>query len=144
MSNGFLDLLEKRRNDYRTWVPVYCQAVRECIFFNTQGFNHLRFKIDNTPRKPQEAMYKLGLLPLVRPAIHLATVVEKYERRLAPIGGSRRKVFKEMEYWAIEAIVGKQNTRVRIVLRRKVGGENIYFWSVMKLGENQKTPLIEE
>lgn len=143
MPNGFLDLLNERRDDYKAWVPVYCAAIREYVFFNMRGFNHLRFKITNTPRNPKEAMYKLGLLPLVRPAIHAATVVEKYERRIAPIGGSRKVVLREMEYWAIESVVGKQNTRVRVVLRKVVGGEHIHFWSVMKLGENQKPPSLE-
>ena len=88
MSNRFLELLNLRREDYKTWVPVYCVAIRGYVFFNMMGFNHLRFKTrDNTPRNPSETMYKLGLLPLVRPAIHLATVVEKYERRISPIGG---------------------------------------------------------
>ncbi len=144
MAKRFLSLLNERRDDYKKWLPIYCIAVREYIYFNMQGFNHLRFKIDNTPRNPKEAMYKLGLLPLVRPAIHEATVVKKYERRIAPLGGSRKIVLKEMEYWTVESIVGKKNTRVRVVLRRVVGGEHIHFWSVMKLGENQKTPLLEE
>ena len=107
-----------------------------------QGFNHLRFNTDNTPRNPKEAMYKLGLLPLVRPAIHSATVAEKYQRRISPVGGRRRKILKEMEYWAIEAVVGKQNVKVRIVLRKLVGGEHIHFWSIMKLAENQKPPSL--
>jgi len=143
MQNGFLELLEERRNDYKTWVPVYCVAVHDYVFFNMQGFNHLRFKIDNTPRNPKESMYKLGLLPLVRPAVHLATVVEKYERRIAPIGGSRKITLKEMDYWAVESIVGRKNARVRIILRKLVGGEHIHFWSIMKLGENQKPPPLE-
>ncbi len=140
MGNGFLNLLDERRDDYKTWVPVYSIAVREYVYFNMRGFSHLRFKINNTPRNPKETMYKLGLLPLVRPVIHAATVVEKYERRVAPLGGSRKIVLKEMEYWAVESIVGKKNTRIRVVLRKIVGGERIHFWSVMKLGENQKPP----
>ncbi len=129
----FQNLLEARRNDYKTWVPVYCVAVRDYVYFNMQGFNHLRLNIDNTPRPPAEAMYKLGLPPLVRPVIHMATVVEKYERRVSPVGGARKKIYKEMEYWAIESVVGKQKTRMRIVLRKMVGGAHIHFWSVMKI-----------
>jgi hypothetical protein len=72
MANRFQNLLDKRREDYKTWAPVYSSALREYVFFNMQGFNHLRFKITNTPRKPSETMYKLGLLPLVRSVIHTA------------------------------------------------------------------------
>jgi hypothetical protein len=130
--NKFKKLLIERKEDYRTWSPVFCPVLREYVFFHSQGFNHLRFKIDNTPRKPQEAMYKLGLLPLVRPVIHNATKVDKYERRLSPVGGRRKKILKEIEYWGLIEVVGKQNTKVRVVLRRIVGSTTIHFWSVMK------------
>ncbi len=133
MENNFLSLLKQRRINYKTWVPVYCPAIRQYIYFNMRGFNHLRFNTNNTPRNPKEAMYKLGLLPLVRPVIHTSTKVDKYERRLSPIGGTRKKVLKEIEYWGIVGVVGQQNTKIRIVLRKINGGENIHFWSVMKL-----------
>ena len=114
---------------------MFCPALRQYVYFPMRGFNHLRFKTDNTPRNPKEAMYKLGLLPLVRPAIHCATSAE-YERRLAPVGGTRKKVLKEMEYWGLTAIVGKQNVKIKVVLRKLVNSDQIHFWSVMKLGEN--------
>ena len=138
--NKFLDLLNERRDDYKTWVPVYSSAIREYVFFNMVGFNHLRFKPNNTPRDPKVAMYKLGLLPLVRPAIHKATSVSQYKRMLGPIGGSRKVVLKEFEYWGLVAVIGKRNTKVKVVLRRAVNGDRLHFWSVMKLGENQKAP----
>ena len=133
MISKFKQLLANRKTDYAAWVPIYCSAIRKYVFFNAGGFNHLRFKIDNTPREPKIAMYKLGLLPLVRPVIHGATKVEAYERRLAPVGGTRKKILKEFEYWAIVETVGKQKTKIKVVLRKAVNGEKIYFWSVMKL-----------
>ena len=142
MAKNFKEFLEQRKTEYKTWTPIYCQAVRNYIHFSMRGFNHLRFKINNTPRNPNEAKYKLGLLPLVKPVIHKATKVEQYERRLAPIGGSRRIILKEMEYWALTAIVGKKNAKIRVILRRLVKSEEIHFWSVMKLSENQKSPPI--
>ncbi len=141
--DNFLDLLNKRREEYKTWIPMYCPAIRQYTSFTIRGFNHLRFNIDNTPRNPKEAMYKLGLLPLVRPVIYHAKTAE-YERRLAPIGGSNKVILKEMDYWALTAIVGKQNAKIKVVLRKHVNGDQIHFWSVMKLGENQKDPSLEE
>ncbi len=94
--NTFTEFLEKRRTDYKIWVPVYSSVLREHVYFNARGCNHLRFHINNTPRNPEEVMYKLGLLPLVRPIIHSSTKVDQYERRLAPIGGGRKIVLKEM------------------------------------------------
>lgn len=132
MQTGFVKLLEERKKDYATWVPVFCPAIREYVFFNSKGFNHLRFKIDNTPRNPKEAMYKLGLLPLVRSVIHSSFKVDKYERRLSPVGGTRKPVMKEIEYWGLISVVGKRNIKVRVVLRRLINSKKIHFWSVMK------------
>jgi len=82
-------------------------------------------------------MYKLGLLPLVIPAIKNASEVQEYKKILAPY--SRKKIKKEIEFWALVAIVGKKNTRVKIIVRR-IGDGKLHFWSIMKLGENLKTP----
>lgn len=133
MPERFQILLKNRKTDYNAWTPVFCPAIRTYVTFNSQGFNHLRFKIDNTPRKPKEAMYKLGLLPLVRPVLSTATIVERYEKRLAPMGGGRKKVLKEIEYWALVSNVGKQHTKIRVVVRRIENSAQIHFWSVMKL-----------
>lgn len=141
MDNDYFQrFLEERREQYKTFTPMYCSALREYIHFTMRGFNHLRFHIDNTPRNPQEVMYKIGLLPLVRPAIYQSKRVE-YEKRLAPVGGSRKIVMKEIEYWAITEIVGKQNVKIKVVLRKIGNSKQIHFWSVMKLGENLKTPI---
>lgn len=133
MPDGFQALLDNRKNYYKSLTPVFSPAIREYIVFNMHGFNHLRFRIDNTPRTPKEAMYKLGLLPLVTAVISTATTVEQYQKRLAPIGGSRRKIFKEIEYWALASVVGKRHTKVRVVVRRIGRSAQIHFWSVMKI-----------
>jgi hypothetical protein len=86
-------------------------------------------------------MHKLGLLPLVVSAIKLAASVE-YERRQSPIGRKKKdgqKILKDVEYWGLTAVVGKQNVKIKVVLR-KIGTGRIYFWSVMKLSENTITP----
>jgi len=141
VNSKFKELLDKRRSEYKAYPPMFCQVLRDYVIFNSDGFMHLRFHIDGTPRKPEEQMYKLGLLPLVRPTIHLSPRAE-YEKRLAPIGRKKnngQKILKEVQYWALEAIVGKQNVKLKVVLR-KIGTGKLHFWSVMKLGENIKTP----
>ena len=137
MDKAFLDFVVNKNNDYKKWLPVYSKVLNEYVVFNTKGFNHLRFRTDNTPRNKKEAKYKLGLLPLVRPVIHNAPVFEKYTRRTSPVGGSRKVVLKEIDYWSIVAVVGKQNVKIRVVIRR-IGNGQIHFWSVMKL-HNKKT-----
>lgn len=140
INKKYLELLSLRRTEYKSYSAPYCLALREYVSFNSDGFNHLRFRTDGTPRKSTEQMYKLGLLPLVIPVIHLAVRVDQYERRLAPIGRKKkdtRKVLKEVQYWSLVAVVGKQSVKLRVILR-KIGDGKLHFWSVMKLGEGQK------
>jgi hypothetical protein len=137
--NNFAELLEKRRIEYKTWIPVYSFVLQKEITFNSDGFNHLRFNVDGTPRNPREQMYKLGLLPLVIPTIKKATGIKKYTRLFAPIGRKKKKgakIMKELEYWALESVVGQQNVKIRVIIR-KIGTGNIHFWSVMKIGEKK-------
>ncbi len=69
---------------------------------------------------------------------------------MTPIGkkDSRGEVkMKEVEYWAMIAIIGKRKLKVRVVLR-KVGDGNVIFWSVMSFSKikkgKQKSSFIEE
>ena len=100
----------QRKDLYVKWKPIFCKALGETIHFTMRGFNHLLYKIDNVPRNNDEAMYKLGLLPLVRPVIHSAMEIEKYEKRISPIGGTKQRVYKEIEYWSLVSVVGRQRT----------------------------------
>ena len=126
-------LLDTRRKEYAGYTSVYCQCIREYVFFNSDGFSHLRFHVDGTPRNPKEQMYKLGLLPLVIPVIKIAKRVEQYERKLNPIGRKKKagkKILKEIQYWALVDVVGKQNVKLKVILR-KIGTGRIHFWSVV-------------
>jgi len=139
----FQSLLDARREEYKTYTPMYCPVLRQYVHFSMRGFNHLRFKVDNTPRNPKEAMYKLGLLPLARPAIYHAKSAE-YERRMSPVGGTRKPVLKEMEYWGLTTVVGKKDVKVRVILRKLIESDQVHFWSIMKLGQNQKIPSLTD
>jgi len=139
MSIKYKKLLEQRRKEYKNYTPVFCPCLKEYIYFNSDGFIHLRFHANGIPRKRQERMYKLGLLPLVIPTIKTATTIEKHEYRLAPINRKKKngqKIMKDMQFWGIISIVGKQNVKLKVVLR-KIGTGKICFWSVMKLKENK-------
>lgn len=74
----YKELVLKRKQEYLNWKPVYCKAIRDNIHFNMRGFNHLRFKTDNTPRNQKESLYKLMLLPLAKPVIYKSLNIHKY------------------------------------------------------------------
>jgi hypothetical protein len=132
MLNKYLGLLNVRRADYKTWAPAYCRAIDAYVYFNMQGFNHLRLKINGASREIGESTYKINLLSLVRAVVHTAAAVKEYRRQDSPIKSSRKKYIKEIEYWAIEAKIGRRNMRVRVILRKVHGDNRISFWSAMK------------
>lgn len=134
MKNNFRKLLDSRRKDYKKFKPVFCPCVKENVNFNSDGFYHLRHEVSGRERSIKEQMYKLGLLPLVVSVIKTAKTIDKYYKVKVPV--SRKKIkgkreIKEVEYWGITAFVGKQKSKIKVVLR-KVGNGQIHFWSVMK------------
>lgn len=128
-------LFKKRRKEYKLFNRVYCPCLSQYINFNSDGFNHLRFKVDGTPRNPKEQMYKMGLLPLVIPVIKNATQVQDYRKMMAPIGRKKidgKKNLKEVKYWSLIAVVGRRKAKVKVIIR-KIGTGKLHFWSVCKL-----------
>ena len=81
MNKKYIELITTRRNEYKNYAPAYCGTIRAYVFFNADGFNHLRFHTDGSPRKQDEQMYKLGLLPLVISAIISATDVSCWKKK---------------------------------------------------------------
>jgi len=132
MQKSFKDILKNHHQKYEKWKPFFCKLLDTTIHFNSKGFNHLRFRISNTPRNQKEVLYKISLLPLVRPVLRKATSIEKYEKRYLSLNGSRNGKRRLVEYWSFVAAVGKQRTYIRVVVR-KVDTGSVHFWSVMKL-----------
>jgi hypothetical protein len=93
--------------------------LNEQVTFNSNGFNHLRFHMEHKARTKAEQVYKLSFLPHVRTVIIKASEIEEH-----------RKINKS-EYWSLCATIGKEELKVRVVIRR-IGNGKLHFWSVMK------------
>ena len=118
--NAYLQLLKKRRAEYKTYTPLFCPCLGEWITFNSNGFNHLRFHTDRKVRSLSEQIHKLNFLPHVRTAIKEAKMTEGYRK----INGA--------EYWALLMTIGKGNLKIRVIIRR-IGKGKMCFWSVMRV-----------
>lgn len=143
----FKKALDKNRLLYRSFEPVFSPVIQTKVHFSAPGFNHLRFKIDNTPRTPAEAVYKLKLLKFVPTVVTEAKSVDEYVRRVSPVGGTRKKIYKEMEYWSLVYNIPENNFKIRVILRKVAGSNQVCFWSVMKLDSHtgsKKPHLIDE
>lgn len=130
-------VIKKAKSEYGLLKSVYCPCLKETIHFNTDGFHHLRFEISGRERSKTEQIYKLNLIPLIIPVIKNATKIDEYRTNSVRIGRKKKALIKNVEYWAMIAIVGLGNTKTKVILRR-VGTGKIVFWSIMKLTKQKR------
>lgn len=130
----FEKLLEKRKEEYRRLEKIYCPCLKDYVYFNSDGFIHLRHDAMGKPRNLNEQLYKLNLFPLVIPIIKIANRIDEY--RIEEVKTSRKKKnskIKKVEYWALVDLVGRKcPVKIKVILRR-IGTGKITFRSVMKL-----------
>ena len=127
-------MLEEKRAHYKSIKDCWCPILKERIIFNSKGFHHLRYNGAGHKRSVKEQMYRIGLIPLIKPVIKNATKIHKYTPKTYS-----KSLGKYVEYWLLRDIVGKQDTIVDVILRR-IGDGNITFYSVWKKAtKNKKT-----
>lgn len=121
------DLIEKYRVEYMKIKPTYSKAIGDKVYFNMPGFKHLIFK--GKHRRESAAIFnRLVLVPLIAPVIHNCEEEVEVRVRREVIDGKKVRV----TYYALEARVGKDGVRVRVVTR-KVGEAGKYFFqSIMR------------
>ena len=116
------DFIKQKRDEYRKLKPIYSYSLKEWIFFNADGFNHLLFRGNREHRNIKEQIFKLSLLLFVHTIIKNSK--KAIERRTHPLG-------KDIEYVAIDGY--KNNKHIKVVLKRKGKNGKLFFWSVMRI-----------
>lgn len=121
------DLIAKYRTEYRKLKPIHSKAIGEKVYFNMPGFKHLIFK--GKHRRETAAIFnRLVLVPLIAPVIYNCSEEVEIRIRNEVVEGKKVKV----TYYALEAHVGKDSVRVRVVTRKVGKAGKHYFQSIMK------------
>jgi hypothetical protein len=121
------DLIAKYRGEYKKLKPIHSKAIGEKVYFNMPGFKHLIFK--GKHRRESAAIFnRLVLVPLIAPVIHNCTEEVEIRIRKENVDGKKVKV----TYYALEAHVGKDSVRVRVITRKVGKDGKHYFQSIMK------------
>lgn len=121
------DLIAKYRAEYAKLKPIQSKAIGDKVYFNMFGFKHLIFK--GKHRRDTKAVFnRLVLVPLIAPVIHNCDEEVEIRVRREVIKGIKVKV----TYYALEAHVGKDSVRVRVVTRKVGEKGRHYFQSIMK------------
>ena len=126
MSINHKELFKKGKAHYKRIKKCCCPVLKEYIFFNSKGFHHLKYDGLGHARTRKEQMYRIGLIPLIKPVIENAKKVSLYTQSTYSAS-----LDKYVEYWELKEIVGKQHITVTVILRR-IGTGNITFYSVWK------------
>ncbi|MFH1956371.1 MAG: hypothetical protein ABIJ28_01875 [Patescibacteria group bacterium] len=143
----FLDYFNKRKEKarifYNSQKSIYNPYFKTSVILNSDGFHHLQFSA-RRERNKKEQLLKFSLLPLATDIIKKSGTLQEYRKSLNPIGKKSKRdgmiSMKTVEYWGFIAIIGQNQIKIRVVLRR-IGDGNIVFWSVMpysKLKGGQK------
>ena len=122
-----IDLIAKYRAEYASLKPIYSKAIGDKVHFNMFGFKHLIFK-GRHRRDTKTIFNRLVLVPLIAPVILNCDEETEIRTRREMIDGKKVKV----TYYALEAHVGKDSVRVRVVTRKVGEKGKHYFQSIMK------------
>ena len=117
--------------------PAWCKCLHRRINFNAQGFHHLLYDGLGHERSPSEQRYKLLLIPLIVSVLTVAPDAT-YKKVNERVNRKKDSQTKEIEYWGLTALVGRnRDLKVKVILKR-VGTGQIIFWSVMRLKTSKK------
>ncbi len=132
--NFFKKQKKLAREIFNNTKVVFCPYFHQKIFFNSNGFHHLRYS-SRRERPQKEQLLKFNLLPLAINVIKKSGTIQEYRSDF--IKNRKKPGSKNVAYWAFIAIcsakTGKNNIKIKVILR-KVGNGNIIFWSVMPYG----------
>lgn len=121
------EFIGKYKTMHRALKPVYSRAIGEKVYFNMPGLKHLIFK-GRHRRETRAILNRLVLIPLIVPVIHNCEEEVEIRIRREFIDGKKVKV----TYYALEARVGKDSVRVRVITKKIGDKGNHYFQSIMK------------
>lgn len=122
-SDTFKNFIEDKRFYYNGIGKIFCPILKECIYFNAQGFHHLRYNGLGQARPTMEQISRMQLLVFVTHIISKAKKIFDYRKRCEKSTG------KNVEYWEFQQQV--RDGLITVIIRR-VGTGKYSFYSIWK------------
>lgn len=110
---------------------THCKCLNKKVTLNAKGFHHLLYDGSGKARTMTEARARLILIPLIPVVLRLADDCS-YEKRYVRANRKKDSPPTLVEMWGMEAIVGKTQSRIKVIVRREGGGK-LLFWSIMRV-----------
>lgn len=138
---------ERVEKEYKSVQKIWCPFLKDYVYFNTEGFEHLLFKSWNRSRSLAEQYTRLRLFHLAPEIIAKShTLQESDERYLfvrQKINSRWENRMKLVYYYVFIAIVKK--VRLKIIIKEIEGGNKFFYslypsWWIIKgvNGEEKK------
>jgi hypothetical protein len=118
--------------EYKKIGEIYCPALGEKVFFNSQGIDHIKFKRWNCARLRDDQYIRLKLFHLVPGVIQNSKTIqgEKSGKRFERIKTNNRWEQKMVSVIYYEFIAITNGCRLRVIVK-KVENGRFHFWSVI-------------
>ncbi|MFA6924781.1 MAG: hypothetical protein WC223_11080 [Bacteroidales bacterium] len=131
--SNYEKLKEDTHKFYNEMRGIQSPALNECVYFNSEGFNHIIFKKHRSEREKPSQMLRFKLISLAKKLIEKSTTYQEFEETLKEFEiksyKKRIKKTKPVRYWGIIAII--ENRKIKVILRKVGDNGNIQFWSVI-------------
>ncbi|MES2023774.1 MAG: hypothetical protein V4439_03760 [Patescibacteria group bacterium] len=142
----FENIRAKAKALYEFRKEIHCPYFQTKIILNSDGFNHLQYKPNRTPRNLKEQILKFILLKKALEIIPKCGTLQEHRMQIEKYGKMQNDGFykmKQVQYWGFHAILNNKKHKIKIILKQ-VGDGNIMFWSVMPYDQRLYTQGIDE
>ncbi len=129
-------LKEETEEKYKKIVKLFCPALKSEIYFNSEGFHHLRYDGHRSERDKVVQRNKFLCFDAAVEILKTSTTIQEYRRSICPIGKIDQSGFrktKTVEWFCFFAIISFSKCRRIKVIVRRIGEETrkFNFWSIM-------------
>lgn len=121
-SDTFRKFVEEKRSYYKRIGKIFCPILNGDVYFNAQGFHHLRYNGLGKERSKKQQRFRMNLLEYSSLIIARSKKVSEYR--------IYRKEDKNIQYWKLAYSVHKEGI-VAVILKR-IGYGNVIFYSIWK------------
>ena len=128
----FQKIHDKALEEYRAIGKVYCPYLKDFVFFNAKGFEHLKFKERNKARSEKDQYIRLKLITLAPKVLSQTHTLQEYFETQhfeeVRANARREKKLKQVTYYGVIAIVN--SARIKVIVKQ-VENEQRYFLSIV-------------
>jgi hypothetical protein len=149
MNQETFEIIKKEAEEfYKTIDPVLCPYLKNKIYFNAKGLDHIKMKSWNRARLVSDQYLRLKFLKLVPAVLAMAGTLQELQEKNCmerlKLTGKWQSKMVPVKYYGFIAIIN--GVKIKIIVK-KVDGASPYFWSVIpfwKMKNNEITGEIKK